>query len=529
MRLDRRAFIAGSATTIATLGAARAQKRSSVLRFIPQADLLGTDPHFIANYVTRNHAYLVFDTLYGLDAQLRPSPQMVEGHSIEHDGKLWRLTLRPSMTWHDGEKVLAKDCVASIKRWGSRDSFGTLLLAATDEVSAVDDRTIQFRLKKPFPRLPDALAKANPLMPAMMPERLANTPPSVAMAEVVGSGPFRFLATERVPGSRVVYAKYPNYIPRPLGAPDRMAGPKVALLDRVEWQIIPDAATAAAAMRAGECDWWEYVAPDLTGLMRGSSRLSVALAHPDGSMMQLRLNHRTKPFDNPKIRRALLGALDQKDYMQAIVGDDPTMYTAPIGFFTPGRSLANSAGMEILAGPRDLDRSRRELKAAGYANERVALMVPQDLPPVRAMADVGAEVMRSIGFNIDYQAMDWATLSQRRTKQDPVEKGGWSCFFTGGQGFDCINPIVNAQLVSNPAIAFYGWPDSPEVERLRLAWLDAEDERSEKRIAEDLQRQAFSDVVYIPLGQYKQLTAYNKALKGVSPGFPLFWGVSIES
>ena len=106
--------------------------------------------------------------------------------------------------FHDGTKVLARDCVASIRRWGARDGFGQALLAATDEISAPDDRTIRFRLKYPFPLLPDALAKTPPSMCPIMPERLASTDPYKQVSEMVGSGPYRYKPDERVPGSRVV-------------------------------------------------------------------------------------------------------------------------------------------------------------------------------------------------------------------------------------------------------------------------------------------------------------------------------------
>ncbi len=224
---------------------------SKVLRFIPQIDLAFLDPHFTTAYVTRGHGHMVFDMLYGSDASFNPHPQMVAGHTIENDGKLWNLTLRPGLKWHDGEPVLAKDCVASIRRWAKRDALGGALMERTDELSAPDDRTIRFRLKRPFPLLPAALGKVTSPMPAMMPERLANTDPFTQITEMVGSGPFRFVASERLAGSRNVYVKFDGYVPREDGPQEWNAGPKRVLLDRVEWTTIPDAATKVAALRAG--------------------------------------------------------------------------------------------------------------------------------------------------------------------------------------------------------------------------------------------------------------------------------------
>ncbi len=124
---------------------------------MPQADLAVLDPVFTTAYVTRNHAFMVFDTLYGIDEAFNPQPQMLAGHTVENDGKLWTLTLREGLKFHDGQPVLARDALASIKRWAPRDAFGSSLLAVTEEMTAPSDRSVVIRLKKPFPMLPLAM------------------------------------------------------------------------------------------------------------------------------------------------------------------------------------------------------------------------------------------------------------------------------------------------------------------------------------------------------------------------------------
>ena len=301
--MKRRAFLATSAAALAAPSIGRTQG-TRLLRFIPQADLVVLDPIWTTAYVTRNHGFMVFDTLYGQDSTYAASPQMVAGHVIENDGRLWTLTLRDGLKWHDGEKVLARDCVASINRWGKRDAFGQALLAATDELSAPDDRTIRFRLKKPFPLLPDALGKSPSLMPAMMPERLAKTDAFAQIPEVVGSGPYRFIARDRVPGAKAAYERFAGYVPRSGGTPDWTAGPKIAHFDRVEWTTISDASTASAALQSGEQDWWDYATADLLPLLRQAKNLKVAVQDPSGQMAMLRFNFVQPPFNNPAIRRA---------------------------------------------------------------------------------------------------------------------------------------------------------------------------------------------------------------------------------
>jgi peptide/nickel transport system substrate-binding protein len=281
--MRRRSFLAATAASLALPAAVRAQT-ATTLRFIPQIDLAYLDPLWTPAYVSRNHGYLVFDTLYGQDGAFNISPQMLEGHVIENDGRLWKLTLRDGLLWHDGERVLARDCVASIRRWTKRDAFGDALITATDELSAPDDRTIQFRLKKPFPLLPTALGKSPSLMCAMMPERLASTDPFKQITEVVGSGPYRFVANERISGACNVYQRFDKYQPRGSGTPDWTAGPKVTHFERVEWTTIPGAATKAAALQNNEQDWWENPTSELLPLLGKDPHINVRVLDPNGGV-----------------------------------------------------------------------------------------------------------------------------------------------------------------------------------------------------------------------------------------------------
>jgi len=280
------------------------------------------DPVWTTAYPTRNHAYLVFDTLYGQagpEAGFRATPQMVAGHSVEDDGRTWTLTLRDGLLFHDGQRVLARDCVASIRRWGVRDTFGQTLLQRTDELSAPDDRTIVFRLKRPFPLLPDALGKVGGNMCAIMPERLAATDPFKQVTEMVGSGPYRFTANERVQGSRFVYDRFQGYKPRENGVPEWTSGSKVAHFDRIEWHVIPDSATAATALQSGEIDWWEFTTGDLLPMLQRGGKISTRILDPTGFCAVLRPNHLFPPFDNPTVRRVLMGAIDQTEFMMAAI------------------------------------------------------------------------------------------------------------------------------------------------------------------------------------------------------------------
>jgi peptide/nickel transport system substrate-binding protein len=527
--IGRRGLLGLSAAAAAGLAGPRiaTAQSSRVLRYIPQIDLAFLDPHFTTAYVTRGHGQMVFDTLYGMDIEFRPTPQMLAGDRVENDGKLWTLTLRDGLLWHDGEKVLARDCVASIRRWAKRDALGGALIERTDELSAADDKTIVFRLKRPFPLLPAALGKISSPMPAMMPERLANTDPFRQVTEMVGSGPFRFLAAERVPGARNVYVKNERYVPREGGAPNWTSGPKIVNFDRVEWTTIPDAATKVAAMQQGEQDWWENPTHDLLPLLRRDRRIKIEVINATGSVNMMRPNHLQPPFSNPGVRRALMLALDQQAFMQAIVGDDPTMYHVPHGFFCPGTPMASEAGLEPLKGPRDVAKAREALKAAGYAGEKVAMLVATDYAQFKAIGEVAADAMGKIGMNVDYVATDWGTMLQRRNNKGPVDQGGWSCFSTGWEGMDHMDPANHYAIRGNgdQSGAWPGWCVSEKLEALREAWFEAPTLEAQQAICRDMQVQCMVDVPSIPLGQYIQPTAYRTNVTGVMKGFPVFWNV----
>jgi peptide/nickel transport system substrate-binding protein len=522
MPTRRRILQAAAALALPSVARGNAAR---VLTVVPAADLAVLDPVWTTSYQTRDHGLLVFDTLFGLDSRFQASPQMAEGAVCEDDGRIWRLTLRDGLLFHDGTKVLARDAVASIRRWGARDGFGQSLMAACDEIAAPDDKTIVFRLKRSFPLLPDALAKASPSLCPIMPERLARTDPFTRVTEMVGSGPYRYKPDERVPGARVVYERNDTYLPRPNGIPDGTAGPKLAHFDRIEWRIIPDPATIAAAIQQQEVDWWLTPDADLLPLLRRQPHITVETTVPTGFVATMRFNQLNPPFDNPAIRRAIIGAVSQADYMIGMVGTDPALWRDATGYFCPGTPMANRAGMEALTRPRDLAAARKALTDAGYKGETVVVLTPADIASAKALAEITADMLRKLDMTVEAPSMDWATLVQRRVKTDAVGQGGWSIFHTSWAGLDMINPAGHVFLRGNGKAAAPGWPDSPAIEALRDDWFAAPDLPAQQAVAQRLQIQAFADVPYIPLGQYFAPTAYQSNLTGVLKGSPVFWNV----
>ncbi len=509
------------AASLALPHVARAEG-SKFLRFVPSADLAVRDPIFTTASVTANHACMVFDTLYGVDENFDPQPQMVAGHTVADDGLTWTMTLRPGLKFHDGEPVRARDVVASLRRWGARDMYGQEVLARSNEILAVDDRTLRFRLKKRFNALPAALGKNGPNICVIMPERLAATPATTQVTEMVGSGPYRYLAGEAMSGARYVYEKFSDYVPRSEGVTSRMAGPKIAYFDRIEWKIIPDQSTAAAALQAGEVDWVESLNSDLAPLFDNSRDATVHLS-TDLLQSIIRFNWLQPPFDRVEIRRALIGMVSQTDYMTAAYGSDARRWKDDVGFFTSNGPMGTSVGLEPLRGRRDMAKVKEALKAAGYQGEKVVLLQATDVDNLNGLANVAADELKQAGMNVEVQASDWGSISQRRVNRGPLDKGGWSVFVTGLS--NTIDPGGHLALRANGAKAWFGWPDSPRLEELRQQWFDAPDLAAQKKVCEAMQLQAMQDVPYLPVGEYRILTACKKNLVGLPPGAPFFYGV----
>jgi peptide/nickel transport system substrate-binding protein len=522
-----------AAASIAMPRIARADK-AKTLTFVPTSDLAVLDPVVTFNRPTRNYAYLVFDTLYGIDTNWQAQPQMVAGHEIDDDGLTWTLKLRDGLRFHDKEPVLARDVVASIRRFALRIPFASALAAATEELSAPDDRTVRFRLKRPFPHLPEALAGPGGTVPVIMPERLASTSPYQPVKEIVGSGLYRLLADEHVSGARAVFARFAEYQPRDAKGPGGAArgstfgftsGPKIVHFDRVEWLTL-DPFSAQAALGRGEIDWWESPPRDLFAQV-ARDRNVTAISHYMPAMGILRFNQLYPPFDNPAMRRALLAAIDQDEAMIAIAGEDPADRYDGVGIFATGTPLANDAGIEVMRRPRDYAAAKKALAEAGYKDEPIVVISPTDVGGISTLSRIGAEQMRRAGLNIDFQEMDFGTVIRRRTSQSPPDKGGWNVFFTLiDRSIPNTNPFGNQALRADGKAAWDGWPDSPKLEALRAAWLDAAELNQQRRICAEMQTQLWQDLPFMPMGEYWQTTAYRKELTGIIPGcFTVFWGV----
>lgn len=523
--ISRRAFVTGTAAATVTLALGprvHAQKKGGTLRVVPHADLKVLDPIWTTGYITRNHGYMIFDTLFAMDASLKPQPQMVDKWTASANKMKWTFTLRDGLKFHDGQPVAAEDCVASIKRWGARDALGRLFIASIGKMAPVDKKTFAIDLEQPFGLVLEALGKPSSNVPFIMPARLAATDPNEQVKEMVGSGPYKFAAGDWQPGNKVVYLAHADYVPRK-ETPSGAAGGKRALVDRVEWRYIPDAATASAALEAGEVDFWENIPLDFAPRLEKNAGLTVFVTDTRGSQGWLRPNSLHPPFNNKKARQALLYMVDQKTYLDTVVGDAKYYRTCPAVFMCGGTPFESAVG----APKQDLDKAKALLKESGYDGRPIVVLDPTDSPYAHAPALVTADLLKKIGANVDVAAMDWSTMLARRANKGPVAQGGWNIFHTWSTSLDVITPAVHAAVGGAGDKAWFGWPTNEAVEKLRADFVKA-DGAKQKQIAEQVQQIAYDEAPYVSWGQFVVPNAFRKNVHGVLQfGATLLWNISV--
>jgi peptide/nickel transport system substrate-binding protein len=507
---------------IAGLGTALAE---TTLRFVPHADLQALDPMGSTANIVKMHGFLIYDTLYGLDENFVPQPQMVKDMTLSDDRKIYRFTLREGLKWHDGQPVTAEDCVASLKRWAARDAAGQLMNRVLAEMKVVDATTFELIFKEPYGLVLESLSKVASNIPFMMPKRIAETDPYKEIQEYIGSGPYRFMREEWVPGNKVVYKKFADYIPRKEPA-SAFAGGKVPNVDRVEWLVIRDQQTALSALLGGEVDVWESPSLDLLPVIKAASNLKTEIINETGTQAQLYFNHVVPPFSNPKARQAMFWLTKQEVYLQAINGN-PDFYRTCASFFTCGTPMETDAGLDALKAP-DPKKAKELFKESGWDfSKPIVVLDPTDETIAHPATVVTVQAMRDIGLTVDVQAMDWATMLKRRNSKEPTSNGGWNILhsYTGGQVVS--TPVWSIAFSGACEKGLFGWPCDQQLEDLRLKWAMAEGVEAKKAVAAEYSRRAFETGHHVPLGQWTTYVAHSDKVTGLihTQDVPVFWNL----
>ena len=499
--------------------------QKNILRMVPHSNLVILDPIWTSAYMSRNHGYMIYDTLFGTDEKNQIKPQMVESWTVSPDKRLWTFKLRPGLEFHDGKPVTGEDVTASLARWGKRDPMGVALMSFVERMDAPAAGGFRIFLREPCGFVLEALGKPSSNVPFIMPRRVAETDAFKQIEDSTGSGPFIFKKDEFKPGEKAVYLKNPRYLPRK-EPPSGSTGGKVVHFDRVEWNLaLRDPQTQVNALVRGETDLIEQVAFEQYEAVKANKDLRVFFYTPLGRQYMARFNHLHKPFDNPAVRRAAIAAFSQEPFLRAQVGSKD-LYSACASMFTCGAPYSNTAGSEIQS-KSNLKRAQELLKASGYDGTPVVLLKPTDIYSINKLPDVGAQLLRQAGFKVDLQAMDWQTLVGRRAKKDAPDKGGWNLIFAAWDSPDIWNPINNAALdARGEKSTWVGWPKDERLEALRAQFLREIDDAKKKKLAAAIQARAFEIGTHAPIGEYRQPGAMAKNISGivVGPG-NFYWNV----
>ena len=518
-----RRILAVSALAIALPMSAGVARAETVLRAALHSDLKIIDPVWTSALITTHHGYMIYDTLFAFDKDFRPQPQMVDSYTLSDDKLTWTFKLRDGLAWHDGQPVKAEDCVASIRRWAARDGLGQKLLSFVDKLEATDDGTFVMKMKEPYGLVLETLAKSTSNVPFMMPKRVAETDPNTQIKEAIGSGPFKFVMAEWKPGAKAVYVKNAAYKPRS-EPPSGFSGGKVVKVDRVEWIWISDAQTQVNALLGNEIDFIEAPPHDLLPLLKADSNVAFTTMAPMGRQYALRFNFLFKPFDNPKLRQAVLYALNQVDALEATIGDK-AYYIVCKSLYPCGSTYATEAGYQDKL-ESNLQKARALLKEGGYDGTPVVLMQATDVTSMANVPPVVKAALEKAGFKVDMQSMDWQTVVARRSKKDPPAQGGWNLFLTTWGSIDVLDPVSTAFLNTGCEKATFGWPCDAEIEKLRDAFAREIDPVQKKEIATAVSKRNAEFVTHVQLGQYIQPSAHRKSVTGLlTPGNVALWNV----
>ncbi|AMS40058.1 ABC transporter substrate-binding protein [Aminobacter sp. MDW-2] len=521
MKSACRTFLA-SAILLGGIGTAMAE---TTLRFVPHADLQALDPMGSTADIVKMHGFLIYDTLYGLDETFVPQPQMVKEMVLSQDRKTYRFTLRDGLKWHDGQPVKAEDCVASLKRWAARDAAGQLMNRVLSEMKVVDDKTFELVFKEPYGLVLESLSKVASNIPFMMPKRIAETDPFKEIEEYVGSGPYRFVKEAWVPGNKVVYEKFADYVPRSEPA-SAFAGGKIANADRIEWLVIRDQQTALSALLGGEVDVWENPSLDLLPVLQATPSIKTETVNKTGRQALLFFNHVIPPFDNPKARQAMFWLTNQTAYLQAINGN-PDFFRTCASFFICGTPMETDAGLDALKAPNP-EKAKELFKEAGWDFSRpIVILDPTDESVAHPATVVTVQAMRDIGLNVDVQAMDWATVLKRRNSKEQTSNGGWNLVHSSVGGQVVSTPVWSITYSAACEKGIFGWPCDQQLEDLRLKWAMAEGVEAKKAVAAEYSTRGFETGHHVPLGQWTTYLAHSDKVSGLlsTNDVPVFWNL----
>jgi peptide/nickel transport system substrate-binding protein len=499
---------------------------ADTLRVIPTGPLQILDPLATTAYVTRDHGYMVYDTLFGTDTEGNVKPEMVDSYSVDEAKTTWTFTLRSGLKFHDGSTVTSDDVIASLTRWQSRDTLGGKMKARTVSMTALDDKTFQIKLSAPFGPMLIALGKPSAIVPFIMPKSVIDEAGSGQVKKVMGSGPFKFVADEFRPGERAVYVKNTDYLPRS-EPPSGTAGGKVVKVDKVEWLFLKDAQTAVNALRNKEVDYLDQAPFQQVNDLRKDIGLDVIERKLSLSYV-MRFNTLTAPFDDPKVRLAAMLAVNQEAVLRVQIGV-PGAYESCASVYPCGTPFSTTP--DNYTGKPNVAEAKRLLGETEYDGTPIVILDAPEVAAQNKTATIMAALLQQAGFKTKVMPLDWASWLQKRTSMVPASEGGWNVFIAAWSPYDLTVPISSAPLTANGKAGWPGWYEDAEIEKLMTQFIDTSSEDQQKAFATQIQNRILAQGAIAPLGQGSQFGVMRKdSLQGLllpRVASTVYWNVSL--
>ncbi|MGE6744050.1 ABC transporter substrate-binding protein [Allorhizobium pseudoryzae] len=508
--------------TVLSMSMSMIAHAESVLRIRAVGDIQQMDPLLSTNYPMRDMSYLLWDTLFAMDANFEVKPQMVDTYTTSADGKVYDFTLRSGLIFHDGAPVTSADVIASVNRWMGKDSLGQEIAKRLDKIEATGATSFRMTLKEPFGQLLNGLGRMTAYPLFIMPERLAKTPIGEKLPALVGSGPFKLV--EWQPGVKFVVEKFAGYVPRK-EPPSNLAGGKIAKVDRIERITIPDDTSAVNALLAGEIDFVTEIPYDQLPIVEADKNFAAAPKPLLGRSLQIVLNHTQPPFNDIKVRQAVQLALNQQDFMTTLLGDRKDLYKVCAAIFMCDAPYETDVNSDRYMKP-DPEKAKALLKEAGYDGTPITFLHPTDQQFQRDMGTVLVQALRKAGFAVDDRQIDLATMFSRRNNKGTPAEGGWNMFLTAFGGDAMMDPLTNPYVTGACDKAFVGWPCDEELQARWKTFLLAGDQAARKAAAIKLQERSNEIVTFIPMGQHYGVAGWSASVSGmIDSPLQLFWNI----
>jgi peptide/nickel transport system substrate-binding protein len=485
-------------------GAQEAPRQGGILKAAMIGEPPTLDTHTTTATIAYQIAWHVFETLYTYDTHYQPVPFLAEGHTVSDGGRRYTVTLRKGVKFHNGKELTAADAAASMTRWGRLHTTGKTMFKTIEAVEAKDTHTLVIHLKEPSGSLLFALA--SPYL-AIHQKSVIDAAGDQPIKEYIGTGPFRFV--EHRPDRHIRVQRFKEYSAR-TDAPDGFGGKRTAWVDEIRFLPVPDVAVRVAGVESGEYHFAQTVKQDLYDRLKANPKIELPVVKPS-AWITAAPNHKQGVMTNKKVRQAMQAVLDMDSIMRAAIGHR-TFFRVDGALYFPEQGVFHTQTGVTGYNAKNKDRARALLKEAGYAGEPIRWITTKEYEYMYNSALVGKQQMEEVGFKVDLQVVDWATVVQRRNKPEL-----WDVFTTG------ITFSPDPALTSNLQCNWPGWWCNEEKEKLLAEMLRESDAKKRRALIERIQAVFYEDVGRIKMGDFFTMYA-TRDLQGFDAGpFLHFW------